>query len=588
MRKFFDWLEDRSGYRAWLKTALDEPVPGGASWAFVFGSVITFVLVLQIVTGLLLASYYSPSSTTAWASVAYVQDQVTLGWFVRGLHSKGASAMVVVTGLHMLQVFVYGAYKKPRELNWLVGLAMFGLILAFALTGYLLPWDQKGYNATKVATSLMGAVPGIGRWLQGFVQGGNDYGNLTLTRFYTAHVLLLPGALLALLGLHLSLFRRHGVTPRWGQSKETLARTTQPFWPDQLLRDAVAMVIAIGFLVGLVVLSHGAELSAPADPSKPYEARPEWYFLPLFQLLKYFQGGMTLVGAMVLPGLFALLLAALPFVDRSPGTDPSRRRGVLLAFFAGVASVVVLGALAKRQDDKDPVYKKNVAEATLAAHIARAYVKQHGFPQSARVPTTVRELEAALKKPVDPNDPVARVEAVWNDKCLGCHPVAGAGDGEAPDLAGYNTRPWIEGFLRNPSAPHYYGRSKTFIKEGMKQVVGTDDELAALTEFVYALQGPELAPDVDTAKADAGRELYASDRMQCTNCHSLEGREEGDGPNLGGRGSRAYLLEVLKDPGQAWLYGIKNDMPAFGSKLPPGDLEALVDRVLALRKVPMK
>src|SRR5690606_22842817 len=137
----------------------DEPIPGGPSFAYVFGSVLAFCLVLQAVTGVVLALYYSPSATDAWASVAYVEDQVSMGWFVRGLHHHGASAMVIVAGLHVVQVALFGAYKRPRELTWWVGIALLGLVLAFALTGYLLPWDQTGYWATQVATGIAGLAP---------------------------------------------------------------------------------------------------------------------------------------------------------------------------------------------------------------------------------------------------------------------------------------------------------------------------------------------------------------------------------------------------------------------------------------------
>jgi ubiquinol-cytochrome c reductase cytochrome b subunit len=142
--KIGDWLDERTGYRSLVKVITDEPVPGGASFAYVFGSVLTYILVQQMVTGVILAVYYSPSAQTAWASVAYLQDQVSMGWFIRGIHAQGASAMVIVAGLHLIQTAVYGAYKKPREINWLAGALMLALILAFALTGYLLPWDQKG------------------------------------------------------------------------------------------------------------------------------------------------------------------------------------------------------------------------------------------------------------------------------------------------------------------------------------------------------------------------------------------------------------------------------------------------------------
>src|SRR5262245_26004306 len=290
VKRTLDWLEDRTGYRAVVKTALDEPVRGGASWLYVFGSVLVFVLINQFVTGVLLAMYYSPSSSDAWASVAYIQDQVAVGRIVRGLPSYGAAAMVIISGLHLLQTAIFGAYKKPREVNWIVGVLMLGLILAFALTGYLLPWDQKGYWATKVATGIMGETPLIGDWLKGLVQGGNEYGNLTLSRFFAIHAFLLPAALLGLVAFHLFLFRKHGITPRWGRSEGELARTMRYFWPDQLARDMVAVVVVYLAIFGITWAAHGVELGAPADPASGYDARPEWYFLPLFQLLKYFHG----------------------------------------------------------------------------------------------------------------------------------------------------------------------------------------------------------------------------------------------------------------------------------------------------------
>jgi ubiquinol-cytochrome c reductase cytochrome b subunit len=184
-RGFFD---SRTGYRQLLRHLLDEPVRGGASFAYVFGSLLLFVLCNQALTGVLLMAFYAPSATDAWASVAYIQDQVQLGWFIRGMHSAGASVMMLGMCAHMLQVLIYGAYKKPRELNWLSGLFLVTLVFGFALTGYLLPWDQKGYWATQVATTLIGSIPLCGSLLQQLLQGGPTYGNLTLTHFYALHV----------------------------------------------------------------------------------------------------------------------------------------------------------------------------------------------------------------------------------------------------------------------------------------------------------------------------------------------------------------------------------------------------------------
>ena len=167
---------------------LDEPVTGGARWAYVFGSALTLVFVLQLVTGLLLMTVYAPSATTAWASVHYISNRLAGGWIIRGLHHFGSQAMVVLLGAHLLQVAIFGAYKRPREMNWFLGLALLAVTLGFSLTGYLLPWDQKGYWATRVATNIAGTTPGIGAWVQQLMQGGPEYGSLTLTRFYSLHV----------------------------------------------------------------------------------------------------------------------------------------------------------------------------------------------------------------------------------------------------------------------------------------------------------------------------------------------------------------------------------------------------------------
>ncbi|HET6281267.1 MAG TPA: cytochrome b N-terminal domain-containing protein, partial [Polyangia bacterium] len=267
------WLESRIGYKGLVKMMIDEPIPGGARWWYVFGSILTFILTMQLLTGVFLASFYSPASNTAWASVAFINDQLTMGWFVRGLHSTGASAMIVLTCLHLAQVLIYGAYKAPREMNWVVGVLMLGMVMAFALTGYLLPWDQKGYWATQVATSIIGSSPVIGPAVQKLLQGGSAYGTFTITHFYALHTYVLPGAIIGLLLLHLYLFRRHGVTAKWNTSPQELARKTQPFWPDQLYRDMVACGITFLAIVLIVIKNHGTELEAPADPSSSYIAR---------------------------------------------------------------------------------------------------------------------------------------------------------------------------------------------------------------------------------------------------------------------------------------------------------------------------
>ena len=192
-KQLADWLDDRTGYRDLMHEALDEPIPGGARWRYVFGSALTrsFSWSRSSPACLLMTSY-SPSSSTAWGSVFYISHEMWGGWFIRGVHHFAAQAMVVLLVLHLLQVVWAGAYRRPRELNWWFGMALLFLTLGFSLTGYLLPWDQKGYWATKVATNIMGGAPVVGPYLQKIVVGGPDYGNQTVTRFYGLHVGVLP------------------------------------------------------------------------------------------------------------------------------------------------------------------------------------------------------------------------------------------------------------------------------------------------------------------------------------------------------------------------------------------------------------
>ncbi len=561
--KVLAWLESRTGYTGLIKMMLDEPVPGGARWWYVFGSVVTFILTLQLLTGILLASFYSPSSTTAWASVAFIQDQMTMGWFIRGLHSMGASAMVVMTCIHLAQVLTFGAYKAPREMNWIVGVLMMGLVLAFSLTGYLLPWDQKGYWATQVATSIIGTSPIVGPALKRLLQGGSLYGNYTLSHFYALHTYVLPGAILGLLGFHIYLFRRHGVTPRWNLSREQLVKKTQPFWPDQLFLDISACAAVFLVIVFLVVRSHGAELESPADPSSSYVARPEWYFLPLFQLLKYFEGPLEVVGTMVLPGIAGALLVGLPFIDRSTTRDPGKRWPFLLGGALGGSIVVMLGLLATKHDRADPNFLKQRIEALEKSDTARHLALQ-GVPAQGGVA-------------VFQNDPFYHAHEIWTERCGGCHSLAGTGGDKGPDFADYNSRAWISGFLADPSGKTFMGPA--MIEKGMRPVEGTPEEMKALTEFVYSQTG---AADVDAKLAEQGKALLGT--KDCDSCHDIDGTSGNAGPNLKGRGSLPYVINVITDASQPTLFNTKNKMPHFAGRLTPQEIETMAKFVIAQKK----
>ncbi len=213
-----DWLEERSGLVGATKYFLFRNVPADSNWMQTLGSATLTAFLVQAVTGVILAMYYKPTPGDAYSSIQNITDHVTLGWLVRGMHRWGASVFIILLFLHMGRVFLFGAYKYPRELNWIVGVVLLLLGMLEGFTGYLLPWDQTAYWATVVGINLNGTAPFLGPWLAGFLRGGQEIGADTLTRFYSMHMLLIPGAIFALIGLHLYLVIRLGVTsPPWSK-----------------------------------------------------------------------------------------------------------------------------------------------------------------------------------------------------------------------------------------------------------------------------------------------------------------------------------------------------------------------------------
>ena len=564
--KVLDWLDSRVGWRAAARTALDEPVPGGSRWMFVTGSGLVFAFSLQAITGIVMAMYFSPSTTDAWGSVYYLQNEVRFGWLVRGLHHFGSSAMVVLAVVHMVQVFVYGAYKRPREMNWLVGVLLLFVVLGFSLTGYLLPWDQKGYWATQVATRIMGTAPIAGPVMQALMQSGTEYGNLTITRFYALHVFVMPGALIALLALHVALFRRHGVTAWWRLSREELARRMERFWPAQIFKDTVFMLLIVGVLLGLAILV-GAPLDAPAEPSSNYDARPEWYFLFLFQLLKYFEGPMALIGTIVIPTLGAAFLFLLPFLDRSESRAPSTRKPWFILFFSMIGAVVALTAVALVEDRGDAQFNAHAATQEERAALAKSYVEAGGIDAAGTVI-------------------LYHGHQIYEEqRCLACHKVDGRESPEKKqgfDLTGYLSRDWYRTFLKNPSGHRFCGGLKC--QDVMPPPELTDGDKAALVEMLASQSGLPHDPPIDADLVTDG--VKAFDDNGCTNCHTLDGTAL-VGPSLEGHGSVPWLRAFLADPGADVHFGQFNDMPAYTDIL-PGELDHLIAYLRFLNTLPIK
>lgn len=688
MSELANWLDDRTGYRALVRGFLYEPIPGGSRWRYVWGSTLTFTFFVQIVTGVFLWAAYSPSAQTAWESVYYIEHVMDFGWLLRGLHHYAAHAMVVLLALHFMQVVLDGAYRAPREVNFWLGIVLLHVVLGLALTGYLLPWDQKGYYATKVATNIMGVTPLVGEELQHLVQGGTEYGHQTLTRFFALHAGILPGLLFVFLAIHLYVFRRHAITPARPHKNSTFAvvltllfgplglfYSSLPgaltllavdagaawlwyglggppvddtatiaaatgiyiaanavfcvwarhaarnfklkvkdsyFWPDQLLKDSVACLAVLATVLFLAVY-RGAHLSAPADPAEEYTAaRPEWYFLFLFQFLKFEfveQQGLVF-GAIVVPGAALTLIVLMPLFGRwRPGHWFNV--GYLTALFAAVG---YLTGLALYSDGNDPEFRASVAAAgrdgNRAVELARAY----GIP--------IEGAGSLLR-----TDPKTQGPKIFSQRCAGCHRYNGHdGTGhqvltfvggerrEAPqtaaDLGNFGTREWIRSVLtdyknhfaalRNAS---WQGEpvGEEFLNGQMADWSATHTErlrnpvnqqsLAGLVEFVVAQSQRNDIPPPDNRLVSRGREIFESGElaegtfdMTCIDCHALTpvGEDEqlgykGAAPLLTGYGGATWLKAFIADPGSEDYYGTTtNAMPAFGDQLTDEELELLV------------
>src|ERR1700719_5337441 len=255
------WLNRRTGLDDLLRSALDEPIPGGARFAYIFGSGLLFIFLSQVITGVFLALYYVPSADHAHTTVAYITKAVTAGSFLRSLHAYGASAMVIVLFLHLSQTYIYGSYKGRRELLWLSGCVLFGLILAMAFTGYLLPWDQRSYFATAVGTNAVSEVPLIGESLRQLMRGGTDMGTLTISRFFVAHIFLIPAFIFALVASHILLFRKAGAAGPVSADPYHPKQKSEPFYPRQVLMDlslTALLIVGLGLLCFFAPMQLGA------------------------------------------------------------------------------------------------------------------------------------------------------------------------------------------------------------------------------------------------------------------------------------------------------------------------------------------
>ncbi len=425
MRKILDWLEHRTGLESAIKNFLYEDIPASAGWHQIIGSMAVFFFITQVFTGGLLAFNYAPTPGEAYNSVRYIMTEVTGGPLIRGLHHWGASIMVIIVVLHMIQVFIYGAYKKPREATWMMGVILFLLTLGFALTGYLLPWDNRAYFGTVVTTHIASQTPVLGPYLVRLLGAqGDTVGNVTFSRFYALHTVLLPPLMMILIGIHIYLVRKHGVAAAVGDTAPK-----RKFFPEQVFKDTVG--VTIGFLI-LFVMAIVAKvpLERLADPTDTaYIPRPEWYFLFLFQILKAFKGPIEAFANVALPGVAVLTLFLIPFIDRGPMVRLGKR-GFAIAF-------VLLAAIAW-------------TGLTTAAVIT---TPKNTESVDASADTEGVATAAPAWQKLSPEE-LAGLGLFKKEACFGCHPGPGK-TGVGPDLAkiqaDHRNAKWLIPHFKNPS-----------------------------------------------------------------------------------------------------------------------------------------
>jgi ubiquinol-cytochrome c reductase cytochrome b subunit len=551
MRTVIDWLENRTGIETAVKSFLYEDIPASAGWHQIIGSMALFFFVIQVLTGALLAFNYAPTPGEAYNSVKYIMTEVTGGALIRGLHHWGASMMLIIVVLHMIQVFIYGAYKKPREATWMVGVVLLLITLVFGLSGYLLPWDNRAYFGTVVTTRIAAQAPFAGQYVLRLLGSqGDSVGNVTFSRFYALHTVLLPPLTLILIGIHVYLVRKHGVA---AAADDTAPR--RRFFPEQVFKDTVGIAVAFIILFVMAVVAK-VPLERLADPTDTaYIPRPEWYFLFLFQILKFFKGPMETFVSVVMPGLAVLGLLLVPFIDRGPMIRLGKRTFAI--------SLVVLAAIAWT--------------GLTTAAVVTTPKNQESAEDTETPATETPEAASSSGRPswqLLTSEELVGLGLFKKQGCLGCHPGVGQ-KGIGPDLTKLPTNHRDVTWL----VPHFKNPSKIVPGSVMPPVDLSDADLNSLSLFVLTLTPKNetallTVPDFVTQ----GAMVYQTNH--CNSCHQIHGVGSTVGPALDGVGTRhdrTWLEKHFADPASVSKDSI---MPPY--KFMPKDLDAICKYLLQL------
>ena len=369
------WADDRIGFKWIIPLGRKKRIPihKHSIWYYL-GGMLVFLFLLQVATGVLLLFYYRPSAEGAHESIQFLMSEVKFGWLVRSVHSWGANLMIFVAFLHLFSVMLLKAYRAPREVTWITGAGLFMVSLGLGFTGYLLPWNELAFFATRVGTEIPGVIPGVGPALRTVLRGGEDVTGATLTRFYALHISVLPGIAFLLMALHVLLVQKHGMSVPPGVEASGGARRSVPFVPNFLLRDLVGWLCALAILAAMAAF-FPAELGEKADPFAPAPAgiRPEWYFMFMFQSLKYLPAEILGIEGEILGvlafSIIGVVLFLVPFLDR-PRSDGSHSRFWSWGVYAALVYIAVLTYLGYTEPVVTPSESDKVEEVSAAIGVA--------------------------------------------------------------------------------------------------------------------------------------------------------------------------------------------------------------------------
>jgi ubiquinol-cytochrome c reductase cytochrome b subunit len=544
LKRFLPWLDERLSLPQFFRDFLQTPGQENR-WIAATGFTVVVLFLVQFITGIVVSCYYVPSTPHAHISVVYLMKEVPAGKLIRSFHHQNATALVIFTLAYLLQLFYHAAYKQQRELQWVRAVVLVVLVLAGCFTGQLLPWDQKGYYGAQVAASVTTEVPILGEYLKLLLLGDNDITTLTLSRFFALHTMVLPVIMLFALA-----------TAFWIKPRKVTTSASQPYYPEQFAYSVFCSA-AIFFVVLLVAAIWGSPLEPRVNLSDTtYLARPEWYFLPLFQLLKFIPAGWEGIVAMTVTNLAVIGLLLIPWLDRQESKALAQRwlpTAVIGSLGLGAGLLAGIAVL----EDRNPVIRTQLGRQE---EIAQALLSSTFRPIPLGRATAVASIPATPAAAAD-QPPVVKT---FVGLCAPCHGPQGTGGSLGPSLIGVvGKRNYKKAELINLLAqPTSHGLSANMPAFSQLSLAQREQ----LADLVSSLDSPEKMQQFGgnaSKSSKAGTTVAPAVFLKnCAGCHGEQG-SGGFGPRLIGikaKRSQEEIVKLIADPKSA---GLSAAMPPF-------------------------